>query len=594
MPLPPPTIRFHGSQVTFYFPDPEATIFYTLDGSNPLPSRANIASQDSPLDIGTEPRTVKAMAASSTGILSAIATEAYVYRPRPVVVTPADGQFDRDIVVEMFAEGELDEIHFTVDGSVPNMNSPVYEGPITLQRAGVHVVTAALFARGKIEGEAVRRTYSIVKERLPAPTVRPPPGTYTVPLQLVLVPPAGATVHYTLDGTEPTAASLSYSQPILILQEGPLIVNCRSFSNSTQEHSSEKNPSATTAAAQGKLRPSLIASFEYQMKSSEEVLFPSPEEEGGAIWEGDNRPHTVLPLENVEFHSHIERSATVAAEKTAKMVSEGRKDRDELKRQSEELQDRLRVAKADRQRLLTKLDELQQKLSTASCQKSMLLGEVARTVSELTEAANTKLEQLHEEQLLLQQRQFTMRVQTEEAEKSLRTATQRLQQVREARAAKRASLERLFLNQKKQLTCYSDKVVEEAQEASSVVAEQRHELWLLRETQRTVAETLTTPLAGVPLLPGSNITTLDEPGDFLSQPNVVDIPVVETTVTILSGRMRHITGVHGNGLRLLREKHKVQAMIIPNSDGNGLSLRVYGHARGVHNLLVEVAQLVQQ
>lgn len=56
----------------------------------------------------------------------------------------------------------------------------------------------------------------VVPARVAAPTFAPPPGTYDRPQAVALAAAAGAAIHYTTDGSEPTTTSPLYSAPVPI------------------------------------------------------------------------------------------------------------------------------------------------------------------------------------------------------------------------------------------------------------------------------------------------------------------------------------------------------------------------------------------
>lgn len=67
-----------------------------------------------------------------------------------------------------------------------------------------------------IAGVALPTTAAAAVDDVAAPTFSQPGGRYTAPTTIELSAPAGAVIHYTLDGSMPTAASPVYAEPLVI------------------------------------------------------------------------------------------------------------------------------------------------------------------------------------------------------------------------------------------------------------------------------------------------------------------------------------------------------------------------------------------
>ncbi len=109
-------------------------------------------------------------------------------------------------------------LRYTLDGSAPTVGSPRYGGPIRL--TGKTTVRCAAFAGGRQIGPGVDRTY--IPSPLPTPVADPAGGVIvdSLTVRLDTAPRVeGATIRYTLDGSEPTEASSAYGEP-LVLTDG--------------------------------------------------------------------------------------------------------------------------------------------------------------------------------------------------------------------------------------------------------------------------------------------------------------------------------------------------------------------------------------
>jgi uncharacterized repeat protein (TIGR03806 family) len=62
---------------------------------------------------------------------------------------------------------------------------------------------------------------------LSPPTISPPGGNFSKPVEVILTSEPGATIHYTLDGTVPTASDLRFEKPILL--RGSTILRAKAY-----------------------------------------------------------------------------------------------------------------------------------------------------------------------------------------------------------------------------------------------------------------------------------------------------------------------------------------------------------------------------
>ncbi|MBN2581354.1 MAG: chitobiase/beta-hexosaminidase C-terminal domain-containing protein [Pirellulales bacterium] len=104
-------------------------------------------------------------------------------------------------------------LHYTLDGSQPTSASPRYTAPIKLERTTV--VKAAAFDRQSRLGAVLEREY--IKIPLASPKVSPAGGFFDDAVEVTVVAPQpvpGESIHYTLDGTDPTPESPEYTAPV--------------------------------------------------------------------------------------------------------------------------------------------------------------------------------------------------------------------------------------------------------------------------------------------------------------------------------------------------------------------------------------------
>lgn len=125
------------------------------------------------------------------------------------------GVFKNAQTITLTAENDA-SIFYTTDGSTPNENSTIYTGPITLSSNTTLKFIAV--KTGYNNSPVGEETYVIeLSGKASKPTANVTSGTYSDTLSVTLSSKTpGAKIHYTLDGSEPTASSVEYVSPISI------------------------------------------------------------------------------------------------------------------------------------------------------------------------------------------------------------------------------------------------------------------------------------------------------------------------------------------------------------------------------------------
>jgi hypothetical protein len=142
----------------------------------------------------------------------------------PLYAVPAGGIFTNSVVVTLNSRIPQASIRYTLDGSEPNLASPTYSAPFTL------TLTTTVKARLYLNGFPVSDVLTSEFTAEPGVYIHPPGGTFTNRLDVTLstrLPQT--TLHYTLDGSEPSLTSPAYSLPIPITEAATLRV--RAFLN---------------------------------------------------------------------------------------------------------------------------------------------------------------------------------------------------------------------------------------------------------------------------------------------------------------------------------------------------------------------------
>ncbi len=128
--------------------------------------------------------------------------------------SPAGGTYTSAQTVSISCATSGATIRYTTNGSEPTAASTQYTAPISV--SGTTTIKAKAFKSSMNDSATASATYTINSaSQVAAPTFSPAGGTYTS-AQTVTISCAtsGATIRYTTDGSEPTAASTQYAGSI--------------------------------------------------------------------------------------------------------------------------------------------------------------------------------------------------------------------------------------------------------------------------------------------------------------------------------------------------------------------------------------------
>ena len=188
-----------------------ATIHYTIDGSDPT--------VDSPVYRRFRiygKTTVKAIA-EKDGILSDVVTAEYALgRCVDPVISLADGasfaHSDQVVSIRWKNDGVL---RYTLDGTDPTAESPIYEGPFAFSDSVE--LRAKVFSDDFFDSAVVTSRLTRVWENVATPVIDAA-ASFTGSKTKVVISCAteGATVRYTLNGTAPTSHSTKYTKPFYV------------------------------------------------------------------------------------------------------------------------------------------------------------------------------------------------------------------------------------------------------------------------------------------------------------------------------------------------------------------------------------------
>ncbi len=201
---------------------PGALIHYTIDGSTPT---LNSPFYSGPIVIWSSvplTETVQAIASASGYVPSSVTSTTYVLMPlvNTPTFTPAGGSYATGQTVTIYDTTPGAIIYYTVDGTAPNTSSPKYNGPITVP--GTEVLQAFAGSSGYGNSVVVSATYTIASSVTAAPTFSLASGTYKYAQTLTISDTTpGAVIHFTTDGTTPTASSTVYTGPFTVWSPVP-------------------------------------------------------------------------------------------------------------------------------------------------------------------------------------------------------------------------------------------------------------------------------------------------------------------------------------------------------------------------------------
>lgn len=208
------TIFDSSLMVTMSCPSEGATIHYTTDGSeptleSPVYKRFRISGKT----------TVKARAFYENGAGSAVVTAEYAFgRCDDPVLSLADGTvFPHSDQAVSISCGEEGVLRYTLDGTEPTAESPVYAGPFTVSESTV--VKAKVFSDRFFDSQVV--TASLTREWVPVATpVITAAESFSGSKTKVVIACAteGATVRYTTNGNDPNSHSTKYTGPFYVTE----------------------------------------------------------------------------------------------------------------------------------------------------------------------------------------------------------------------------------------------------------------------------------------------------------------------------------------------------------------------------------------
>jgi len=217
---------------------PGATIRYTTNGSDPTEASA---SYSTPINIplNTASISIKARAYLTDWVPSAITQQNYTITGQvsfnQPIFNPAAGTYQTAQSITISAPIPADAtIRYTTDGSDPTATSPIYSTPIPIPLNTTMTIKVRGFRANWTDSQVFSATYNITGQvTMTTPVFSPMPGTYTSPQQITIntvTVPAGATIRYTTDGSDPSLTNGTvYTEPITLGLDQTLNLRARAF-----------------------------------------------------------------------------------------------------------------------------------------------------------------------------------------------------------------------------------------------------------------------------------------------------------------------------------------------------------------------------
>jgi glucose/arabinose dehydrogenase len=207
---PPGSAVTNGTLVSISTITPGATVYYTTNGTTPT---AASLLYSAPITI-VQGMTLEALGIESGYSNSTVATATYsIAAAATPVFNPPSGPITNGTPITITCSSPSSTIYYTVNGTTPTTNSPVYSAPVVIN--GGTTLNAFAVATAFVSSSVRSVFYQLVQTATPVFNPASGPITYGTNVSISCATP-GSTIYYTLDGSIPTMSSQIYSNPVII------------------------------------------------------------------------------------------------------------------------------------------------------------------------------------------------------------------------------------------------------------------------------------------------------------------------------------------------------------------------------------------
>lgn len=189
-----------------------ATIYYTTDGSTPTTSSKKYSAS---ITVNAN-QTINAIAVKSGLSNSDVASESYIIAPvlPTPTMSPSAGNYTTAQNVTLSCSTSGVSIRYTIDGSTPDLTSPIYSSSINITSP---TTINAIAVKSGYTNSAVATGFYNVLLPVAAPVFSPQAGNYNTTQSVSITSStAGASIYYTIDGTTPTTSSTLYTGQVSV------------------------------------------------------------------------------------------------------------------------------------------------------------------------------------------------------------------------------------------------------------------------------------------------------------------------------------------------------------------------------------------
>lgn len=214
----PSSSVYYNDKVTVSCDTEGSTLYYTLttDGNDPAdPTDTSTAYPDGGITIAANTAKIKVIAKKGSDY-SPVASATYTLKtPDAPEISPTGGAKERGTVVTITSRAGT-TIYYTTNGDAPTNESTPYTDPIVINAA--QTIKSIVYDGAGNASSVAAEEYTIVK--VATPTFSVAAGAVAKGTQLTISTTTdGASIYYTLDGTDPTAESTVYNGYVTISKD---------------------------------------------------------------------------------------------------------------------------------------------------------------------------------------------------------------------------------------------------------------------------------------------------------------------------------------------------------------------------------------